>query len=110
MTVIADYLFPAGTMTSPSGARAPANSPVIDANGRRVISYGSLAKDDKRPLNGDTIFEIGSITRVFTSPGAHGYGAEWRSLGHRSQAWIFARCKHRCFVTRASNAALLIRF
>jgi serine-type D-Ala-D-Ala carboxypeptidase/endopeptidase len=40
---------------------------VIDAKGRRVISYGSLAKDDKRPLNGDTIYEIGSMTKVFTS-------------------------------------------
>jgi CubicO group peptidase (beta-lactamase class C family) len=40
---------------------------VIDAKGRRIVSYGSLAKDDKRPLNGDTIFEIGSATKVFTS-------------------------------------------
>jgi serine-type D-Ala-D-Ala carboxypeptidase/endopeptidase len=40
---------------------------VIDARGRRIVSYGSLAKDDKRPLTGDTIFEIGSITKVFTS-------------------------------------------
>jgi serine-type D-Ala-D-Ala carboxypeptidase/endopeptidase len=40
---------------------------VIDPKGRRVVSYGSLAKNDKRPLNGDTIFEIGSMTKVFTS-------------------------------------------
>jgi serine-type D-Ala-D-Ala carboxypeptidase/endopeptidase len=40
---------------------------VIDAKGRRVVSYGSLAKDDKRPLDGDTVFEIGSITKLFTS-------------------------------------------
>jgi serine-type D-Ala-D-Ala carboxypeptidase/endopeptidase len=40
---------------------------VIDAKRRRVISYGSLEKGDKRPLDGDTLFEIGSITKVFTS-------------------------------------------
>jgi len=40
---------------------------VIDARGRRIVSYGSLAKDDERSLTGDTIFEIGSITKVFTS-------------------------------------------
>lgn len=40
---------------------------VIDPKGRRVISYGSLANGDARPLDGDTVFEIGSITKVFTS-------------------------------------------
>ncbi|HKB12407.1 MAG TPA: serine hydrolase [Vicinamibacterales bacterium] len=40
---------------------------VIEPSGRRVVSYGALAKSDTRPLNGDTLFEIGSITKVFTS-------------------------------------------
>src|SRR5882762_7753892 len=40
---------------------------MIEPLGRRVVSYGSLAAGDKRPLNGDTVFEIGSVTTVFTS-------------------------------------------
>ena len=40
---------------------------VIEPSGRRVVSYGQLAKNDPRPLNGDTLYEIGSITKVFTS-------------------------------------------
>jgi CubicO group peptidase (beta-lactamase class C family) len=40
---------------------------VIEPNGRRVVAYGKLANSDPRTLDGDTIFEIGSITKVFTS-------------------------------------------
>jgi serine-type D-Ala-D-Ala carboxypeptidase/endopeptidase len=40
---------------------------VIEPAGRRVVAYGSLAKGDPRTLDGDTIFEIGSISKVFTS-------------------------------------------
>lgn len=39
---------------------------VIDASGRRIVSYGSF-DSDRRPVGGDTIFEIGSTTKVFTS-------------------------------------------
>jgi len=40
---------------------------VIEPAGRRVVSYGHLATNDPRPLDGDTVYEIGSITKVFTS-------------------------------------------
>ena len=38
---------------------------VIDASGRRVISHGTVTEGGT-PVDGDTIFEIGSITKVFT--------------------------------------------
>jgi D-alanyl-D-alanine-carboxypeptidase/D-alanyl-D-alanine-endopeptidase len=40
---------------------------VIEPAGRRVVAYGALDKGDTRPLNGETVFEIGSMTKVFTS-------------------------------------------
>jgi len=40
---------------------------LIDAKGRRVVAYGRAAAGDTRPLTGQSIYEIGSITKVFTS-------------------------------------------
>jgi D-alanyl-D-alanine-carboxypeptidase/D-alanyl-D-alanine-endopeptidase len=40
---------------------------LIEPNGRRIVSYGRLAAGDARPLDGDTVFEIGSISKVFTA-------------------------------------------
>jgi D-alanyl-D-alanine-carboxypeptidase/D-alanyl-D-alanine-endopeptidase len=40
---------------------------IITPQGRRIVAYGHLEKGDSRPLNGNTIFEIGSMSKVFTS-------------------------------------------
>jgi CubicO group peptidase (beta-lactamase class C family) len=40
---------------------------VVDASGRRVVAFGRTDADSGRPLNGDTEFEIGSISKVFTA-------------------------------------------
>jgi CubicO group peptidase (beta-lactamase class C family) len=40
---------------------------IIEPAGRRVVAYGNLAEGDPRTADGDTIFEIGSVTKVFTS-------------------------------------------
>lgn len=40
---------------------------VIDTNGRRVVSYRGLRQEDDSRLDDDTVFEIGSMTKVFTS-------------------------------------------
>jgi serine-type D-Ala-D-Ala carboxypeptidase/endopeptidase len=40
---------------------------VIDNRGRRVIAFGRSDASDPRPLDGHTVFEIGSISKVFTS-------------------------------------------
>ena len=40
---------------------------IVDAHGRRFVSYGSFSVKDPRPVGNDTVFEIGSTTKVFTS-------------------------------------------
>ncbi|HEY0757744.1 MAG TPA: serine hydrolase domain-containing protein [Acidisarcina sp.] len=39
---------------------------IVWDQGRRVVAYGQLEEGDDRTLDGDTIFEIGSLTKVFT--------------------------------------------
>lgn len=40
---------------------------LINEKERQIVSYGQLNEDSSREVDGDTIFEIGSITKVFTA-------------------------------------------
>jgi serine-type D-Ala-D-Ala carboxypeptidase/endopeptidase len=40
---------------------------IVGPQGRRVISYGPLSRRDPRSLSGNTVFEIGSVSKVFTA-------------------------------------------
>jgi serine-type D-Ala-D-Ala carboxypeptidase/endopeptidase len=40
---------------------------IIDSTGQRIISYGQLSTTKADQIDGNTLFEIGSITKVFTA-------------------------------------------
>ena len=40
---------------------------IIEPHGKRIISFGHRNAGDSRPLDGDTVFEIGSVTKAFTA-------------------------------------------
>jgi D-alanyl-D-alanine-carboxypeptidase/D-alanyl-D-alanine-endopeptidase len=40
---------------------------VIDSKGPHFVSYGTMGLGDERPVNGETVFDIGSITKVFSA-------------------------------------------
>ncbi len=40
---------------------------LVETRGRRLVTYGRSDSADGRPLDGDTVFEIASITKIFTA-------------------------------------------
>ena len=40
---------------------------LVEAGGSRVISFGHARRGGGEPVTGDTVFEVGSVTKVFTS-------------------------------------------
>src|SRR5688572_16480680 len=40
---------------------------IVTPTGRRVVTYGTRGVHDKRPVTADTVFDIGSITKLFTA-------------------------------------------
>src|SRR5262245_16694882 len=40
---------------------------LIDQSGTRVVSYGTTDRTHHQPVNGDSVFELGSITKLFTA-------------------------------------------
>lgn len=40
---------------------------IVTPDGRRTIAHGTVARESPRPINGDTVFRVASVTKVFTA-------------------------------------------
>ncbi|HEY5048727.1 MAG TPA: serine hydrolase [Rhizomicrobium sp.] len=40
---------------------------IAEPTGNRIVAYGTRGLKDKTPVSGDTVYDIGSITKVFTA-------------------------------------------
>lgn len=40
---------------------------ITTPEGNRILSYGKFGIDDPRPVGGDTVFEVASLTKIFTA-------------------------------------------
>src|ERR1043165_8486898 len=40
---------------------------IVGPGGRRLVAFGTMGTGDPRPVDGDTVFDVGSLTKVFTA-------------------------------------------